>query len=146
MLKNVMQTTSIKLNVPHTDIISLHALIMQDVSKLYHLSYYILHRNKTEFGLGSSQHGRRGRPVNHDDVIKWKHFPRYWPFVREIHQSLVNFPHKGQWHGALMFSLICAGMNGWVNNCNAGDLRRHRAHYDVIVMCFAICLDMLSIV
>ena len=32
----------------------------------------------------------------HDDVIKWKHFPRNWPFVREIHRSPVNFPHKGQ--------------------------------------------------
>ena len=37
--------------------------------------------------------------------------------------------HKGQWRGALMFSLICAWINGWVNNCEAGDLRRHRAHY-----------------
>ena len=44
----------------------------------------------------------------HDDVIKWKHFPRYWPFVRGIHRSSVNYPHKGQWHGALLFSLICA--------------------------------------
>ena len=44
----------------------------------------------------------------HDDVIKWKHFPRYWPFVRGIHRSSVNSPHKGQWRGALMFSLICA--------------------------------------
>ena len=43
----------------------------------------------------------------HDDVIKWKHFPRYWPFVWGIHRSPVNSPHKGQWHGALMFSLIC---------------------------------------
>ena len=43
----------------------------------------------------------------HDDVIKWKHFPRYWPFVRGIHRSPVNSPHKGQWRGALMFSLIC---------------------------------------
>ena len=43
----------------------------------------------------------------HDDVIKWKHFPRYWPFVRGIHRSQVNSPHKGQWRGALMFSLIC---------------------------------------
>ena len=34
---------------------------------------------------------------NHDDVIKWKHFPRYWPFVRGIHRSPVNSPHKGQW-------------------------------------------------
>ena len=30
----------------------------------------------------------------HDDVIKWKHFPRYWPFVRGIHRSPVNSPHK----------------------------------------------------
>ena len=42
----------------------------------------------------------------HDDVIKWKHLPRYWPFVRGIHRPPVNSPHKGQWRGALMFSLI----------------------------------------
>ena len=41
----------------------------------------------------------------HDDVIKWTHFPRYWSFVRGIHQSPVNSPHKGQWRGALMFYL-----------------------------------------
>ena len=70
----------------------------------------------------------------HDDVIKWKHFPRYWPFVRGIHRSPVNSPHKGQWRGALMFSLICVWINGWVNNREAGDLRRYRAHYEVIVM------------
>ena len=70
----------------------------------------------------------------HDDVIKWTHFPRYWPFVRGIHRSPVNFPHKGQWRGALMFSLYCDWINGWVNNREAGDLKRHRAHYDVIVM------------
>ena len=40
----------------------------------------------------------------HDDVIKWKHFPRYWPFVWVIHLSPVNSPHKGHWRGALMFS------------------------------------------
>ena len=71
---------------------------------------------------------------NHDDVIKWKHFPHYWPFVRGIHRSPVNSPHKGQWPGALIFTLICARINGWVNNREAGDLRRHRAHYDVTVM------------
>ena len=70
----------------------------------------------------------------HDDVIKWKHFPRYWPFVRGIHRSPVNSPHKGQWRGALMFTLICARINGWVNNGEAGDLRRYRVHYDVTVM------------
>ena len=73
----------------------------------------------------------------HDDVIKWKHFPRYWPFVRGIHRSPVNSPHKGQWRGALMFTLICARINGWINNREAGHLRRHRTHYDVIVMCYA---------
>ena len=45
-----------------------------------------------------------------------------------------EFPHKGQWRGALMFSLISAWINSWVNNREAGDFRRHRAHYDVIVM------------
>ena len=70
------------------------------------------------------------KPTPHDDVIKWKHFPRNWPFVRGIHRSPVNSPHKGQWRGAL----ICVWINDWVNNREAGDLRRYRAHYDVIVM------------
>ena len=46
----------------------------------------------------------------------------------------VNSPHKGQWRGALMFTLICARINDWVNNREAGDLRRHLDHYDVSVM------------
>ena len=46
----------------------------------------------------------------------------------------VNSPHKGQWRGALMFTLICTGINDWVNNREAGDLRRHLDHYDVSVM------------
>ena len=70
----------------------------------------------------------------HGDVIKWKHIPRYWPLVLGIHRSPVNSPHKGQRRGTLMFSLICAQINCWVNNREAGDLRRHRAHYDVNVM------------
>ena len=72
-------------------------------------------------------------PTSHDDVIKWKHFPRYWPFVWGIHQSPMNSPHKGQRRGAFI-SLTCARINGWVNNREAGDLRRNGAHYDVIVM------------
>ena len=76
----------------------------------------------------------------YDDVIKWKHFPRYWPFVRGIHRGPVNSLHKGQWRGALMFSLICVWINGWVSNREAGDVRRHRAHYEVTVMiCLKIC-------
>ena len=70
----------------------------------------------------------------HDEVIKWKHFLRYRPFVWGIHWSPVNSPHKGQWRGALIFSLICVWTNGWVNYRGAGDLRRHSVHYDLIVM------------
>ena len=83
--------------------------------------------------------------IAHNDVIKWKHFPRYWPFVRGIHRSSVNSPHKGQWRGALMLSLICARINGWVNNGEAGDLRRHRAHFDVIVMRLSICYGLIHV-
>ena len=59
-------------------------------------------------------------------VINW--------FARGFHRSPVNYPHKGQWSEALMFSLICAGINGWVNNYEAGELRGHHAHYNVTVM------------
>ena len=69
-------------------------------------------------------------PLLQDYVIKWKHFPCYWRFVWGIDRSLVNSPRKGQWRGALMFSLICAWINGWVNNGDAGDL----IHYDVTVI------------
>ena len=72
----------------------------------------------------------------HDDFIEWKYFSRYWPFVGGIHRSPVNSPHKVQCRGALMFSLICAWINGWVNNREAGDLGHHRVHYDVTVMWF----------
>ena len=74
--------------------------------------------------------------IFHDDVIKWKQFPRNCPFVRGIHRFWWipgDFPAR-QWRGALMFSLICARINGWVNNREAGDLRRRPIHCDVIVM------------
>ena len=80
-------------------------------------------------------------PWNFDLLIsftRWRHqmetLPRYWPFVRGIHRFPVNYPHKGQWGGARNFSLVCAWINGWVNNGEAGDLNRHRTHYDVTVM------------
>ena len=50
------------------------------------------------------------------------------------HQSLVNSPHKGQWRRALMVFFICTWINSWVDNREAGDLRCHHTHYDVIVM------------
>ena len=77
--------------------------------------------------------------LTQDDVIKWKYFPRYWPFVRGINRSPVNSLHKGQWRRALMFSFICVWINGWVNSREADDLKRHRAHNDVTVM-LSVCL------
>ena len=59
---------------------------------------------------------------------------RNWSFVRGIHRSQVNSPHKGRWRRALMFSLICAWTNNWAKNGDAGDLRCHHTHYDVTVM------------
>ena len=57
-----------------------------------------------------------------------------------IPRSPVNSPHKGQWRRALMFSLICVWINDWVKNREAGDLRRYRAHNDVILMgCYHYC-------
>ena len=68
---------------------------------------------------------------------RWRHqkktFSRYWPFVRGIHRPPVNSPHKGQWRGALMFSLVCVSINSSANNREADYLRRHLVHYDVIV-------------
>ena len=50
--------------------------------------------------------------------------------MRGIHRSPVDSPHKGQWRGALMFSLIST----WANNWDTGDLRCHHAHYDITAM------------
>ena len=70
----------------------------------------------------------------HDNAIKWKYIPRYWPFVWGIHRSPVDSPHTGQWQRALKFPLISAWTTGWANNPDAGELKCHRAHYDVTVM------------
>ena len=61
-------------------------------------------------------------PFCHDDVIKWKHFPRHWPFVRGIPLTKASDAE------------VCVCTNGWVNNQDAGDLRHHRVPYDVTVM------------
>ena len=73
----------------------------------------------------------------------WRHpmeiFSALLAICAGVHRWPVNSPHSGQWRGALMFSLICAWMNGWVSNRKAGDLRRNRARYDVKVMAISIC-------
>ena len=81
---------------------------------------------------------RLTKMIRNDLATWWRHqrkkISRYWSFVRGIHRSSVNSPHKGQWRGALMFALIYTWTNGYVNNRDPGDLRRHRAHYDGTVM------------
>ena len=91
-----------------------------------------LHTMITRYAVGSCPHGRRRG--FHDDVIKWSHSPRHWPFVRWIHRSPVNSPQKGQWSGALEFFFICAWTYSSVNNWDTGNLRCQRSHYDVIIM------------
>ena len=58
----------------------------------------------------------------------WRHqmetFSALLAICGGTHRSTVNSTHKGQWRGALMFSLICVWINRWVNNREAGDLRR----------------------
>ena len=91
------------------------------------------------------------RNANHDDVIKWKHFPRYWPFVRGIHRSPVNSSHKGQWRGAWTFPLICA-LNkrlskqswGWWFETPLCPLWRHRNTMCIIRRCTGSWLRTLS--
>ena len=82
----------------------------------------------------------------HDDVIKWKHFPRYWPFMRGIHRSPATSPHKGQWRGALMFSLICLNKRlskqswGWLftadghENVSAWSYHESHTHLSPIII------------
>ena len=91
-------------------------VLMLDTNILHNWSNYIDH----------------GPP--HDGVIKWKYYPHYWPFAKGIHRWPVDSPHKDQWRGTVMCSLICAWANRWANNRDAGDLRTHRAHDDVTVM------------
>ena len=86
------------------------------------------------FNVNKNKSGNTPLSIIHDDVIKWKHFPRCWPFVRGIHRWSVDSPHKGQWRGTLMFSLICASTKNWTNNREAGDLRRYRIQDDATVM------------
>ena len=70
----------------------------------------------------------------HDDVIKWKHFLHFCPFVRGIHRWSVNSPHKGPVPRSFVWCLVLAWTNGWVNNRIAVSVTRPRAYYDVTVM------------
>ena len=106
------------------------------ITELLKIRVKYLMSNVQNFLLKSPVFHFQNFSVPHDDVIKWKHFPRNWPFVRGIHRSRW-IPHTKASDAELWcFFFICVWINGWVNNREAGELRPDRGHYDVNVMCF----------
>ena len=85
-----------------------------------------------EISKESGTHFRYSPTIIRSPYTWWRHQMETFSALLAI--CTANSPHKGQWRGALMFSLICAWINGWVNNREAGDLRRYRTHCVVIVM------------
>ena len=118
--------------------------IINTLNNMMIVLYRMINDTKTPIPIWQEDHttvilsvGDQTTSGNCDSVIQWcqwKHFSCYWPFVQGIRRSPVNSPHKGQWRGALMFSLICAWINSWLNNREAGDLRHNHVHYGIIVM------------
>ena len=101
------------------------------------MSYWYRHMNRLAFCEWNPPTAVRStdkKTVTRYIMIKLEYFPRHWPFVRGIHWSPANSPHKGQWRGALVFPLICTWKTGTLNSRVAGDLRLHRSHYNVTVM------------
>ena len=78
------------------------------------------------------------RQIELEYLSWWRHqmetFSALLAICAGIHRSPVNSPHKGPVTRSFDVFFISAQMKGWVNNGEAGDLRRNRAHYDVIVM------------
>ena len=80
-------------------------------------------------------------PISYYSKPSWSGIANapWWHHQMKVFSALLalragNSPVKGQWRGALMFSLICVWTKGWVNNRGSGDLTRHRTYYDAIVM------------
>ena len=88
--------------------------------------------NLKSIALFGNQESSLIKILSHDDVIKWKHFPRNGPLWGKPPVT-VGFP--SQWPVTRSFDVFI-DLNGWANNGEAGDWRRHRAHYDVIVIIF----------
>ena len=114
------------------------------ITEKWHFRY---HKTCTEKSRREFCHWDENGQIYH----KWTTKMSWWRHQTETFSALlaicarnspvpVNSPHKGQWCGTLMFSLISAWINGSANNPEAGDLRRNRAHYDVIVMWQAIVI------
>ena len=100
--------------LPH-EYYSCHVIMSDRVVYVYGIgawiNYYIQVKRRDVISLPRPQFN------GHDDVIKWEHFSRYWPFKRGIHRWLVNSPHKGQWRGALMIYSYHYVENAELYNC-----------------------------
>ena len=94
----------------------------QDVWQVPGLNWYVWLLPLLPMSIMTSSNGNIFRVTG----LLWRESMDPW--------SPMDSPQKGQWRGALMFSLICAWTNGCANNEDAADLRRHHAHYDVTVM------------
>ena len=71
-------------------------LVSVEVTTFVSVGNNIVIKHMVAAGSDRFRSSRAGIIVWHDDVIKWKYFPRYFPFVLEIHCSPVNSPHKVQ--------------------------------------------------
>ena len=98
------------------------------------LEPWLLGTKQHIFGCHPHTYSLQTLYLSHDDIDKSKHIPRYLSFVRGIHRSPANSPHKGQWYGAFTIFLVCSWRNGWDKNRDASDFRRHNARYDVSVI------------
>ena len=78
--------------------------------------------------------GRRATVETHDDVIKMERFSALLTLCAGNSPVTGDFTSQRSVTRSCDAFFICAWINAWVNNHGAGDLRRHRAHYDVIVM------------
>ena len=116
-------------------------------NRTWHLTLYALHDNPEQsYACTSWIYGPLTTGPDECTIICW--FKTWWGHQMKTFSALLtlcagNSPvtaQKGQWHGAWMFSLVCAWINGWVNSDEADDLRRHGAHYDVIVMTQAVAM------
>ena len=75
----------------------------------------------------------------HDDVIKWKFFSALLALCAGNSPVTGEFPSQRPVTRSfdVFVFFICSWINAWVNNREAGDWRRHCAHYVVIVMMYA---------
>ena len=84
-------------------------------------------------GPGGESGHWKDKYSQYDDVIKWKNFPRYWPFVRGIHRS--RWIPRTKATDAELCCFLWSAPEPTAKQAigTPDDLKRHRAHYGVFV-------------